>query len=81
MCMELMDSYRHFCLPVFNKRTDEYGAQNFENRCRFAVELLEAIRAEVGNKCAIEYRISGHDIFPGSPETEEVVEFAKDNSG
>lgn len=63
--------------PVFNKRTDEYGAQNFENRCRFAVELLEAIRAEVGNKCAIEYRISGHDIFPGSPETEEVVEFAK----
>ena len=48
-----------------------------KNRCRFAVELLEAIRAEVSEKCAIQYRISGHDIFPGSPETEEVVEFAK----
>lgn len=63
--------------PVFNKRTDEYGAQNFENRCRFAVELLDAIRAEVGNKCAIEYRISGYDLVDGSPSTEEVVEFAK----
>ncbi len=63
--------------PVFNKRTDEYGAQNFENRCRFAVELLEGIRKECGNNIAIEYRLSCTDIVEGSPEVEEVIEFAK----
>ncbi|NLO96846.1 MAG: FAD-dependent oxidoreductase [Peptococcaceae bacterium] len=62
---------------VFNKRTDQYGPQSFENRCRFAVELLEAIRAEVGDQLAIEYRISATDMVPGSPEIEEVIEFAK----
>ncbi len=62
---------------VFNKRTDQYGPQSFENRCRFAVEILEAIRAEVGNKLSIEYRISAIDMVPGSPDIEEVIEFAK----
>lgn len=62
---------------VFNRRTDQYGAQSFENRCRFAVEVLEAIRAEVGDALAIEYRISAIDMVPGSPEIEEVIEFAK----
>jgi 2,4-dienoyl-CoA reductase-like NADH-dependent reductase (Old Yellow Enzyme family)/thioredoxin reductase len=62
---------------VFNKRSDQYGPQSFENRCRFAVEVLDAIRAEVGNKLAIEYRISAVDMVPGSPDIEEVIEFAK----
>jgi 2,4-dienoyl-CoA reductase-like NADH-dependent reductase (Old Yellow Enzyme family) len=47
---------------VFNRRTDQYGPQSFENRCRFAVEILEAIRAQVGDKLAIEYRISAIDM-------------------
>lgn len=63
--------------PVFNKRTDEYGAQNFENRCRFANELLEAIRRECGDKIAIEYRLSATDIVPGSPDLDEVIAFAR----
>lgn len=62
---------------VFNRRTDQYGPQSFENRCRFAVEILEAIRAEVGDKLAIEYRISAIDMVPGSPDIQEVIEFAK----
>ncbi len=62
---------------VFNKRLDQYGPQSFENRCRFAVEVLDAIRAEVGDKLAIEYRISAEDMVPGSPHIEEVIEFAK----
>lgn len=63
--------------PVFNKRTDEYGAQSFENRCRFAVELLDAIRAECGDNIAIEYRLSATDIIEGSPSVEEVIEFSR----
>jgi 2,4-dienoyl-CoA reductase-like NADH-dependent reductase (Old Yellow Enzyme family)/thioredoxin reductase len=62
---------------VFNRRTDQYGPQSFENRCRFAMETLAAIRAEVGNKLAIEYRISAIDMVPGSPDIQEVIEFAK----
>ncbi|MBN2242700.1 MAG: FAD-dependent oxidoreductase [Acidobacteria bacterium] len=62
---------------VFNKRPDQYGPQSFANRCRFAVEVLDAIRAEVGDRLAIEYRISAVDMVPGSPDIEEVIEFAK----
>jgi len=62
---------------VFNRRTDQYGPQSFENRCRFAMEILDAIRAEVGDKLAIEYRISAIDMVPGSPDIQEVIEFAK----
>ncbi|MBP1622317.1 MAG: oxidase, partial [Acidobacteria bacterium] len=62
---------------VFNRRTDQYGPQSFENRCRFAVEILDAIRDEVGDKLAIEYRISAIDMVPGSPDIQEVIEFAK----
>ena len=62
---------------VFNRRNDQYGPQSFENRCRFAVEVLDAIRAEVGDKLAIEYRISAIDMVPGSPDIQEVIEFAK----
>ncbi len=62
---------------VFNRRTDQYGPQSFENRCRFAVDVLDAIRAEVGDKLAIEYRISAIDMVPGSPDIQEVIEFAK----
>jgi 2,4-dienoyl-CoA reductase-like NADH-dependent reductase (Old Yellow Enzyme family)/thioredoxin reductase len=62
---------------VFNRRTDQYGPQSFQNRCRFAVEVLEAIRAEVGDRLAIEYRISAIDMVPGSPDIQEVIEFAK----
>jgi 2,4-dienoyl-CoA reductase-like NADH-dependent reductase (Old Yellow Enzyme family)/thioredoxin reductase len=62
---------------VFNRRTDQYGPQSLENRCRFAVEILDAIRAEVGDKLAIEYRISAIDMVPGSPDIQEVIEFAK----
>jgi 2,4-dienoyl-CoA reductase-like NADH-dependent reductase (Old Yellow Enzyme family)/thioredoxin reductase len=62
---------------LFNRRTDRYGPQSFENRCRFAVDILDAIRAEVGDKLAIEYRISAIDMVPGSPDIREVIEFAK----
>ncbi|AQR96832.1 FAD-dependent oxidoreductase [Clostridium saccharoperbutylacetonicum] len=59
-----------------NHRTDEYGG-TFENRCRFGQELLGAIRKKVGNKIAIEYRISAEELLEGSSELEETLEYAK----
>ncbi len=59
-----------------NQRIDEYGG-NFENRCRFGKELLGAIREKVGNRLAIEYRISGEELSEGGSELEETLEYAK----
>ena len=55
----------HFLLPLFNHRTDEYGG-SFENRARFAREVLEMVREAVGDKCAISVRF-GLDTLP-APE-------------
>jgi len=45
-----------FLSPLTNKRTDEYGG-SFENRMRYIVEILEAIRKKVGNNMIIEVRM------------------------
>jgi len=66
-----------FLSKLINERTDEYGTQSMENRARFTNELLEAIRAKIGNKMAIEYRINANDMIEGSPTMEEVIEFAQ----
>ena len=36
-----------FLSPVTNQRTDEYGG-SWENRCRFPLEVIRAVRAAVG---------------------------------
>lgn len=46
-----------FFWPVTNRRTDAYGGSQ-ENRLRFAVEILGAIRAEVGQDFPISLRFS-----------------------
>ena len=58
-----------------NSRTDEYGG-SFPNRARLAMSVLEAIRDKVGDKLAIEYRISADEMVPGGPTIEEQLEFA-----
>ncbi|NMA38395.1 MAG: FAD-dependent oxidoreductase [Papillibacter sp.] len=65
-----------FFAEYINKRTDEYGG-SFLNRSRFAVEMLEAVREAVGDRLAIEYRISAEEILPGTTGLEETLEFAK----
>jgi 2,4-dienoyl-CoA reductase-like NADH-dependent reductase (Old Yellow Enzyme family)/thioredoxin reductase len=59
-----------------NCRTDAYGG-TFRNRARLPVAVLEAIRDRVGDKLAIEYRISGDELTPGGPTVSEQLEFAK----
>ena len=65
-----------FLSPNHNKRVDEYGG-SLENRARFVLELLAEIRKRVGNRIAIEYRISATDKDPGGMGEEETLEFAK----
>ena len=46
-----------FTLPYVNKRTDRYGG-SFENRYRFAVEVVQAIHAACGNDFPVSLRYS-----------------------
>jgi 2,4-dienoyl-CoA reductase-like NADH-dependent reductase (Old Yellow Enzyme family)/thioredoxin reductase len=65
-----------FLSPLTNHRTDEYGG-SLENRTRFAVEIIDAIRKAVGRRMLIEVRISGTEYEPGGIEIEEAIEFVR----
>ena len=59
-----------FLLPQVNMRTDEYGG-SLENRLRFAGEIIEGIRSEVGRNFIIGYRM-GCNV----PEIKDGIEAA-----
>lgn len=65
-----------FLSPYFNKRTDEYG-ESLENRCRFAIEVLKAVREAVGPFFPIEFRLSGSELFDGGYDLEEGCRIAQ----
>lgn len=65
-----------FLSPKINVRTDAYGG-SFKNRARIIVEILDGIRNVVGDKLAIEYRISGDELAPGGLTIEEQLELIK----
>jgi 2,4-dienoyl-CoA reductase-like NADH-dependent reductase (Old Yellow Enzyme family) len=49
-----------FYSPLANKRTDEYGG-SFENRVRFLLETVAAVRAAIGESVPLFVRISATD--------------------
>ena len=49
-----------FLSPLSNKRQDAYGG-NFENRCRFVLETVKAIRKKWSSERPLFYRISATD--------------------
>ena len=59
-----------------NRRSDEWGG-NFENRVRFAVEIVERTRAKVGANFIIIFRISVLDLVEKGATFEETVALAK----
>lgn len=65
-----------FLCPRTNKRTDRWGG-SFENRARFALEIMKAVRAAVGKDFIIIYRLSMLDLVPEGHEYEEVIRLAK----
>ena len=65
-----------FLSPMFNKREDEYGG-TIENRARFAIEVLKAIRETVGPFFPLEFRMSGAEFVDEGYGIEEGIEIAK----
>jgi 2,4-dienoyl-CoA reductase-like NADH-dependent reductase (Old Yellow Enzyme family) len=70
-----------FLSPLSNQRSDEYGG-SFENRIRFLVETVQAVRLVVPERLPLTVRISGTDWMEGGWTLEESVQLAqvlKDN--
>lgn len=65
-----------FLSPVTNQRTDEYGGST-ENRLRFPLEVIAAVRKAVGPDYPIIMRMSGDDFVPGSNTILNTVSFAR----
>jgi 2,4-dienoyl-CoA reductase (NADPH2) len=64
-----------FLSPFTNLRTDAYGG-NLAKRTRFAQEVFEAVRAEVGKDFPVSVRISGSEESPKGLEFGDARELA-----
>ena len=64
-----------FLSPANNVRTDEYGG-SLENRMRFLIEVLEAIRAAVGDDYCVGIRLPNEEYIPGGLTPHDVAEIA-----
>jgi 2,4-dienoyl-CoA reductase-like NADH-dependent reductase (Old Yellow Enzyme family) len=79
-CVEIHAAHGYlisqFVTPFENRRTDTYGG-SLENRARFGLEVLRAVKAAV--RIPVIYRVSVEDFFPeGSPfaEGRQVAQWA-----
>ena len=67
-----------FTSRIWNKRTDEYGPQSFENRTRLACELIGGIKERCGEDFIVGVRMNGQEFgHPDGTTMEESAEFAK----
>ena len=67
---------QQFISPWTNHRTDEFGGSK-ENRARFPIMLLDAVREGIGEDMVLELRFSAEDGVPGGMTIEDTVEFCK----
>ncbi len=66
-----------FICKKTNKRTDEWGG-SYENRIKFPIEIVKAVREKVGTDFIIIYRLSMLDLVDDGSTWEEVVHLAKE---
>ena len=67
---------RQFFSPYFNRRSDAYGG-SLENRMRFALEVIHAVRAEIGSDFTLGIRLCGDELIPAGLTLDEVCEIAR----
>ncbi len=64
-----------FLSPLSNHRTDEYGG-SLENRCRFAIEIAEAVRKAISESVPLYVRISASDWKENGWDADQSVQLA-----
>jgi 2,4-dienoyl-CoA reductase (NADPH2) len=65
-----------FLSPLTNKRGDQYGG-SLENRMRFGIEVIEAVRKRVGADFPLMVRINGNDFMKGGIGAEDLRTFSR----
>src|SRR5947209_6629913 len=65
-----------FLSPLYNKREDEYGG-SFENRLRFAREVIDEVRRRAGDDWVVGVRISLTDFIPGALDIDDAIRVAQ----
>jgi len=65
-----------FLSPLTNRRRDEYGGP-IENRLRYPLEVLRAVRAAWPAESPLSVRISAHDWAPGGLEEADLIAMAR----
>lgn len=80
-CLEFHCAHNYlphsFLSGGLNHRTDEYGG-SFENRSRFPLECIRAIRNAIPEEMPLFMRIDAHDDYlPGGLTIEEIIEFCR----
>jgi 2,4-dienoyl-CoA reductase-like NADH-dependent reductase (Old Yellow Enzyme family) len=83
-CVEIHAAHGYlisqFVTPFENRRSDEYGG-SLQNRARFGLEVLRAVKAAIGTMPVI-YRVSVDDYFPdgiGPDEGTQIALWAAEN--
>lgn len=71
-----------FITEKTNHRTDDWGG-SYENRMRFALEIVRKTREKVGENFIIIFRLSMLDLVVGGSNWDEIVQLAKalENAG
>ena len=65
-----------FLSPLTNTRTDEYGG-SFENRIRFCLEVVDAVREVWPERSPLWLRVSATDWVAGGWDVDDSVELAR----
>jgi 2,4-dienoyl-CoA reductase-like NADH-dependent reductase (Old Yellow Enzyme family) len=65
-----------FLSPLYNQRTDEWGG-SIENRMRFLIEIIRAIRAEVGPEFPIGVKLNSADFKSKGFTEDDAIEVVK----
>ena len=65
-----------FLSPKTNRRDDQYGG-SLENRARFALEVVDAMREQVGPDFPILYRLSVEEPYEGGLTLEDGLAFCE----
>lgn len=65
-----------FLSPYFNRRTDEYGG-SLDNRLRFTMETLEALRDVAVGKMALGIRLNCDELIEGGYDTKDAYHILK----
>jgi len=69
-----------FLSPAVNRREDEYGG-SLENRLRFPLQIIQAVRRGIGDELVLGVRITGDEFFESGLDRDECLSIGKAIAG